>query len=202
MITVGELVKELKGYEKKYSDYNLVFWIPDGSTLCIVGSSTDKDGDLRIEIEEMDEYDVSGYYDVDTLLDVLAGHDKNTRVYLAGHGLYFSFDVNPDGSIFCEASEDDEIVGCYASAFGKYEYVPPTEPVKRGASKDAGKRGRYEYLALASLTLVIFFGLCYNVYALVVHSTRHALWENIAGVVVCAVLLVICGATLYYSREK
>lgn len=88
------------------------------------------------------------------------------------------------------------------SGFGKYEYVPPTEPVKRGASKDAGKRGRYEYLALASLTLVIFFGLCYNVYALVVHSTRHALWENIAGVVVCAVLLVICGATLYYSREK
>ena len=136
-VTAGKLVKELKGYQKKYSDYNVVFWIPDGHTLSIVGSSPDKDGDLRLEIEEMDDFDVSGYYDVDILLSILAGYDKDTRVYLAGHGLYFRFDVNPDGSIFCDASEEDELVGCYASAFGEYKYVPPVEPKSKAESRRA-----------------------------------------------------------------
>lgn len=136
-VTVDKLVKELKGYVKKYSDYNLMVWIPDGSTLGIVGSAADKDGDLRIEVEEVDECDVSGYYDVDILLAVLAGYDKSTRVYLAGHGLYFRFDVNRNGSIICDASEEDELVGCYASAFGEYKYVPPVEPKSKAESRRA-----------------------------------------------------------------
>ena len=64
------------------------------------------------------------------------------------------------------------------------------------------RQERLETIALVVLTAAIFFGLCYNVYALVVHSARHAVWENIGGVVLCVFLLVISGLTLYYSKDK
>lgn len=56
------------------------------------------------------------------LIDELEGYDKNTKVYLAGCGLYLSFEQ--EGGIFCEPSDDDGIVGGYATVFGHYEVEP------------------------------------------------------------------------------
>ena len=204
MTTIGKLLNELKGYEKKCSDYVVTIDIPDGSTLNIMGTGLDKDGDLNIEVDEDPD---EGYFDVQMLIDELEGYAKSTRVYLEGCGLYLTFKVNAGGRIVSGDDDEEEIVGFDAYAFGEYRYEPSgwlTESEKRELAEKARKEkreARTEFIVLAILTVVIFLGLCYNVYALVVHSARHAVWENIGGVVVCAFLLVICGATLYYSKE-
>lgn len=202
LITVGELLKELKGYEKDCAEYVVNIDTPDGSTLNIMSTGFDKDGDLNIEVdEEPDE----GYYDVQMLIDDLEGYDKNARVYLEGCGLYWTFTQNPDGSVFGEPNDVDEAVGCEAVAFGECKYETTerlTEEERRLAAKKKQKNTILT-IVLAVITLAIFAGLCYNVYAIVVRSTRHPLWESILWIAVCVFLLVICGLTLYYNfKEK
>ena len=210
LISVGELVKELEGYEEKHWDWNVEITTDepvgeDEDPPCIiVGMQLDGDGDLRIEIEE--EWAGGGDYYVGELLQHLRDFDSSTRVYLAGGGLLFSIDNH--GGIFAESSEDDDALGFFATAFGEYESEPTgwfTEAEKRERAGNARKMARQESMetiALAVLTAAIFFGLCYNVYALAVRSARHAVWENIGGIVLCAFLLVISGLTLYYSRDN
>ena len=210
LISIGELVKELEAYEEKHWDWNVEITTDepvgeDEDPPCIiVGMQLDGDGDLRIEIEE--EWAGGGDYYVGELLQHLRDFDSRTRVYLAGGGLLFSIDSH--GGIFAESGEDDDALECFATAFGEYESEPTgwlSESEKREQAENARKMARQERLetiALAVLTAAIFFGLCYNVYALVVHSARHAVWENIGGVVLCVFLLVISGLTLYYSRDN
>ena len=201
LITVGELVKELVGYEKKHWDWNVeitaegVEGEEEDPTCIITGMGLDEDGDLRIEIEE--EWAGGGDYYVGELLEHLRDFDPGIRLYLAGGGLLFSID--DQGGIFAETDEDDDTLSCYATAFGEYEEEPAA---KASEVKNTVHIDRKGAIALVAMTVVIFFGLCYNVYALVVHSTRHAVWENIAGVILCVFLLVICGASLYYSKDN
>ena len=210
LITVGELLKELEGYEKEHWDWNVEISTDEplgeeeNLPCIIIGMGLDEDGDLRIDIE--DEWADGGDYYVGKLLEQLRDLDAGNLVYLAGGGLLFSIDNQ--GGIFADADDDDDTLCCKATAFGEYEEEPSgwlTESEKRKLAEEARKEkrtGRIEYIALALLTVAIFFGLCYNVYALVVHSVRHSVWENIGGVVVCVFLLVICGATLYYSKDE
>ena len=210
LISVGELVKELEGYEEKHWDWNVEITTDepvggDEDLPCIiVGMQLDRDGDLRIEIEE--EWADGGDYYVGEFLGRLRDFDPRTRVYLAGGGLLFSIDNH--GGIFAESGEDDDALGCFATAFGGYERESTgwlTESEKRELAENARKKARQERLetiALAVLTVAILFGLCYNIYALAVHSARHAVWENIVGAVLCAFLLLISGLTLYSSIDR
>jgi len=209
LITVGDLLKELKKYEKKHWDWNVEISTDkpigedDDLPCIIIGMGLDEDGDLRIEIEE--EWADGGDYYVAEFLEHLRDFDHATRVYLAGGGLLFSIDNR--GGIFA-ATEDDDTLICDASVFGEYQ----EEPTLRISESDINDRvdtvrkinssDRKGTIALVSLTAVILFGLCYNVYALIAHSTRHAVWENIGGVVLCVVLLIVCGGTLFYSKDK
>jgi len=210
LISVGELVKELERYEEEHWDWNVEIATDepvgeDEAPPCIiVGMQLDGEGDLRIEIEE--EWAGGGDYYVDELLGRLRDFDPRTRVYLAGGGILFSIDNH--GGIIAETGDDDDTLVCLAMAFGEYKSEPTgwlSESEKReqaGNARKMARNERMESLALAALTAAIFFGLCYNVYALVVHSARHAAWESIGGVVLCAFLLVISGLTLYCSREN
>ena len=210
LISVGELVKELEAYEEKHWDWNVEITTDepvgeDEDPPCIiVGMQLDEGGDLRIEIEE--EWAGGGDYYVGELIQHLRDFDSRTMVYLAGGGLLFSIDNH--GGIFAETGDDDDTLVCFAMAFGEYEIEPTgwlSEAEKREQAENARKMARQERLetiALVVLTAAIFFGLCYNVYALVAHSARHAVWENLGGVVLCVFLLVISGLTLYYSRDN
>ena len=126
--TVGKLLKELK--KIKAFDEECMYYCPtvfvnniDELYLGIVGMGPDEDGDLCIELEEMDTSE--GFFDVTDCILKLEEFDKKTKVYLAGIGLYLNFDQ--DGSIFCEPDEDDETVGCYANIFGNYTPEPKPE---------------------------------------------------------------------------
>ena len=126
--TVGKLLKELK--KIKSFDEECTYYCPtvfvnniDELYLGIVGMGPDEDGDLCIELEEMDTSE--GFFDVTDCILKLEEFDKKTKVYLAGIGLYLNFDQ--DGSIFCEPDEDDETVGCYATIFGNYTPEPKPE---------------------------------------------------------------------------
>ena len=210
LISVGELVKELERYEEEHWDWNVEIATDepvgeDEAPPCIiVGMQLDGSGDLRIEIEE--EWAGGGDYYVGELLQHLRDFDSRTRVYLAGGGLLFSIDNH--GGIFAETGDDDDTLVCLAMAFGEYKSEPTgwlSESEKReqaGNARKMARQERLETIALAVLTAAIFFGLCYNVYALAAHSSRHVVQENIGGVVLCVFLLVISGLTLYYSREN
>ena len=204
LITVGKLLKDLKKYEKKSSDYVVNINIPDGSILNVIGAGLDKDGDLNVEVDEDPD---EGFYDVQTLIDELDGYDKDTKVYMEGCGLYLTFGINPKGSLLSADNDGDETVEYEAYAFGEYKYEPSgwlTEAEKRELAEQARKEAREERIkgiVLAVMCVALFIWLCCNVYTLIAHTGRPV-WESIMWIAVCILLLFVCGGTLYYSKEK
>ena len=190
LITVGELVKELAGYEKKHWDWNVeitaegVEGEEEDPTCIITGMGLDKDGDLRIEIEE--EWAGGGDYYVAELLEQLRDFDACTRVYLAGGGLLFSID--DQGVIFAET--DDDTLCCYATAFGEYEEqpaggrAPKAEKRERARKFDKAPWGfiALMLLAIAATTAALILGIYFNVIAISI----VALFALIAIMVVVA----------------
>ena len=191
LITVGQLVRELKRYEKKHWDWNVEISTDEsigedeGIPCIIIGMGLDEDGDLRIEIE--DEWAGGGDYYVVELLEQLKDFDTRTRVYLAGGGLLFSIDSQ--GGIFADSDDDDDTLSCYATAFGEYVVDPAVEAPKVKKTVRTDHKGT---IALAVVTAVIFFGLCYNVYVWIAH-TGQPVWESVMWIVVCIILLVVSG---------
>lgn len=208
LITVGELLNELKKFEKKHWDWNVEISTDesigeDEDMPCIIiGMGLDEDGDLRIEIEE--EWADGGDYYVAELIEHLRDFDPATRVYLAGGGLLFSIDNR--GGIFSPTEDDDTLI-CNATAFGEYELKQTgwlTEAEKRELSKDVRKKRRESRIYAVVLRIIAFATLVWlicNVYALVTHTGKY-IWENIMWTVVCVVLLVIELMTLYYSTKE
>ena len=206
-VNVGRLVGELQEYEEKYWHYNVVCWVQDeedSRALGIVGKGLDEDGDLRIELEEME--DEEGFYSVSDTLDALKEYDRDVKVYLAGCGLYLNIDR--EGGIFAEADEDDENVGFYASAFGQYpekrRSVWRTEAEERELAEKARKEkreSRAEAIVLAILTVGVAVLLVYKIYCLVAR-TGGPVWENILWIVGSIACLIVGGGTLYYSKDK
>lgn len=205
LITVGRLMKELSKYEKKCSDYDVACWAPDYLTCCVTGHRLDEDGDVCIHFEQQEED--GGYCTVGMLLADLASYDRNARVYLESCGYYLNFEA--DGGIFT-GSDDDEIVGCYAEAFGEYKEDDYghggwlTEAEKREIAAQERKRKREDRhlgVALVILDVLVACWLAYNVYALISHTGEYVA-ENIMWIVVCAVLLVAGVLTLHFDKYK
>ena len=189
LTTVGELLGGLKKYEKKHCDLSVVAWTQDNLILGVVGIGKDKDGDLRIEVEEVEE-ELEGIWTASDVIESLERSGKDTRVYLAGHGLYFVIDN--EGSIFTE-SDDDDVVGCYARPLGEYELKPQRD------SKET-RENRTETLLLVLILLAAVGWLIYNIYAMIA-GVGGPLWEKILWIVGCGVVLVVSGFTLYYSKK-
>ena len=199
LTTAGQMLGEMKKYEEKHWDLCVVAWAEDDYTLGVVGMGKDKDGDLQIEVEEVDA-DLEGIWTVDDVIDSLERAGKDTRVYLAGHGVYFAIDS--DGGIFTD-SDDDDVVGCYATFFGEYEEEPPcvlTEKEKRRKAIRAAwkeRMGSWKGIA-AGLTYLLSiplmaYGLYYNIAAMVKHS--QPVWESILWIPILVILLGVC---IYY----
>lgn len=204
LITVGRLVKELSRFEKKCSDYDVACWAPDYLTCCVRGHRLDEDGDVCIHFEMQE--DDGGYFTVEMLLADLASYDENARVYMESCGYYLNFEA--DGDIFTE-SEDDEIVGCHANAFGEYD--EPT--LDEGDINDADRRyleekhreekreDRTLTVIMIALMILLMFWMGRNIAAIVTHSCDSVV-GNIIWIIICAVLLAINVLTLHYSKEK
>ena len=87
LTTAGELLKDLKRYEKKHWDLSVIAWTDDDRTLGVVGTWKDEDGDFQIVVEEIDEVVEEGIWTVDDVINSMEDIGKETRVYLAGDGL-------------------------------------------------------------------------------------------------------------------
>ncbi|MEE3390272.1 MAG: hypothetical protein VZR28_03675 [Candidatus Cryptobacteroides sp.] len=188
LITVGELVKELAGYEKKHWDWNVeitaegVEGEEEDPTCIITGMGLDEDGDLRIEIEE--EWAGGGDYYVGEILEQLRDFDASTRVYLAGGGLLFSIDSQ--GSIFAETDEDDDTLSSYDTAFGEYKEEPkparkPSEGKKKKSCATPWGFILLMLLAIAAAIAAICLGIYYNIIAICI----------IAFVALIAIMVVV-----------
>jgi hypothetical protein len=201
LTTVGKLLEELTGFEK-ISDDCVGVWIPDGSTLCIVGMGLDKDGDLRIELEEQ-LGEQEGFWSAADTIEALKEYGKDVRVYFAGCGLYLSIDPVHDGSIFKE-NDDDDLVGCYASAFGEYRPEPQRDGYEeRLSAETAMKKNRRDCIETLVLILIMLAAIClfgYNIYALIA-GIGGPLWEKILWIVGSGIVLVVSSFTLYYSKK-
>lgn len=189
LATVGQLLGELKQYGEKRWDDSVVAWTQDDLTFGVVGMGKDKDGDLRIEVEEVED-ELEGVWSVADVISSLESIGKDTRVYLAGHGLYLAIDG--EGRIFTE-DEDDDVIGCHATVVGEYEPELQPESAKK-------RENPAETIVLALLSLAAAFWLIYNVYAMIA-GVGGPLWEKILWIISSGAVLVVCGFTLHYSKK-
>ena len=206
LITAGKLLGGLKKYEKKHWDLSVVAWTQDDLMFGVVGMGKDKDGDLRIEVEEV-EYELEGIWTVSDVIDSLESVGKDTRVYLAGHSLYFAIDS--DGQIFTEG-DDDDVVGCYATVIGEYEEEPPcvfTEKERRQRERRAiwkertkTWKGIAEGLTFLLCIPLTAYGLYYNVAAIVKHS--QPVWESVLYIFFLGLLLWVCIDNLFFPERN
>lgn len=189
LTTAGKLLKDLKRYEKKHWDLSVIAWTDDDRTLGVVGTWKDEDGDFQIVVEEIDEV-LEGIWTVADVISSLEDIGKETRVYLAGDGLYLAIDSN--GGIFTKA-DDNDAVGCWVTVFGEYEEKPQPK-----SNKKCKIRAEAIALLLILLAAVCWFG--YSIYAMI-SGIGSPLWEKILGIVVCCIVIVVSGCTLYYSKK-
>ena len=206
LTTVGQLLGELKKYEKKHWDFSVVAWTQDDLMFGVVGIGKDKDGDLRIEVEEVEE-ELEGIWTVADVIGSLESRGKDTRVYLAGHGLYFAIDS--DGGVFTE-SDDDDVIGCYATVFGEYEEETPCvltekercQRERRAIWKERTKswKGIAEVVTFLLCIPLSAYGLYYNIAALVKHT--QPVWESILWIPFLALLLWVCIDNLFFPERN
>ena len=195
LTTAGKLLGGLKKYEKKHWDLSVIAWTDDDRTFGVVGTWKDEDGDFQIVVEEIDEF-LEGIWTVADVISSLEDIGKETRVYLAGDGLYLAIDSN--GGIFTKADYDDA-VGCWVTVFGEYEVVEepaPTEQEKERARKKA-RKGHWKGvkgILIGTIFLLciplIAYGLYYNIAALVKRSLP--VWQGILWIALLLFLLCIC----------
>ena len=193
MTTAGKLLGELKKYKKNHWDDCVVAWLKDDElTFGVVGMGNDKDGDLRIIVEDV--YDVlEGFWTVEEVISSLECKGKDARVYLAGEGLYLAIDNN-GSSIFTEA-DDDDAVGCWVTVFGEYDEMSQKAPAP-GKAKD----NRGEIIALIAIMAGSALLVFYKAYTLIT-GTGGPVWESVLYIVGASIAAAVCGLTLFYSKE-
>ena len=209
LTTAGKLLKDLKRYEKKHWDDCVVAWLKDDDrTFGVVGTWKDKDGDFQIVVEEIDEI-LEGIWTVADVISSLEDISMETRVYLAGDGLYLAIDSN-GSSIFTEA-DDDDAVGCWVTVIGEYEEEPQGGQTGKESDRPSWKevwKGKFRnwerilkgvtFLLCIPLTA---YGLYYNIAALVKHSSP--VWESILWIIFLGLLLYVCIDNLFFpNRHK
>ena len=193
LTTAGELLGELEKYKKNHWDDCVVAWLKDDEqTFGVVGMGNDKDGDLRIIVEEVDDV-LEGFWTVEEVISSLECKGKDARVYLAGEGLYLAIDNN-GSSIFTEA-DDDDAVGCWVTVFGEYDEMSQKAPAP-GKAKD----NRGEIIALIAIMAGSALLVFYKAYALIT-GTGGPVWESVLYIVGASIAAAVCGLTLYYSKE-
>ena len=193
MTTAGKLLGELEKYKKNHWDDCVVAWLKDDEvTFGVVGMGNDKDGDLRIIVEEVDDV-LEGFWTVEEVISSLECKGKDARVYLAGEGLYLAIDNN-GSSIFTEA-DDDDAVGCWVTVFGEYDEMSQKAPA---LGKAKGNRG--ETIALIAIMAGSALLVFYKAYTLIT-GTGGPVWERVLYIVGASIAAALCGLTLYYSKE-
>ena len=209
LTTAGELLGKLKKYKKNHWDDCVVAWLKDDElTFGVVGMGNDKDGDLRIIVEVVDDV-LEGFWTVEEVISSLECKGKDARVYFAGEGLYLAIDSN-GSSIFTEA-DDDDAVGCWVTVFGEYEEEPQGGQTGKESDRPSWKeiwKGKFRnwerILEGATFLLCIpltAYGLYYNIAALVKHSSP--VWESILWIIFLGLLLYVCIDNLFFpNRHK
>ena len=193
LTTAGKLLGELKKYKKNHWDDCVVAWLKDDErTFGVVGMGNDKDGDLRIIVEEVDDV-LEGFWTVEEVISSLECKGKDARVYLAGEGLYLAIDNN-GSSIFTEA-DDDDAVGCWVTVFGEYDEMSQKAPAP-GKAKD----NRGEIIALIAIMAGSALLVFYKAYTLIT-GTGGPVWESVLYIVGASIAAAVCGLTLFYSKE-
>ena len=192
LTTAGKLLGELEKYKKNHWDDCVVAWLKDDErTFGVVGMGNDKDGDLRIIVEEVDDV-LEGFWTVEEVISSLECKGKDVRVYLAGEGLYLAIDSR--GCIFTEA-DDDDVVGCHVTVYGEYEEMPQKAPALGKAKENRG-----EIIALIAIIAGSALLVFYNAYTLIT-GTGGPVLESVLYIVGASIAAAVCGLTLFYSKE-
>ena len=198
LTSAGELLGELEKYKKNHWDDCVVAWLKDDEwTFGVVGMGNDKDGDLRIIVEEVDDV-LEGFWTVEEVISSLECKGKDARVYLAGEGLYLAIDSR--GGIFTEA-EDDDTVGCWVTVFGEYEEKEDEVEDSRVVddARPKGWKGILEVFTYLLVILLSAYGLYYTIAALVRHS--GPVWESLLWIPFLLLLLWVCIDGLFFPKR-
>lgn len=166
LLLVGQLMEELSEYSQECLNWDIVCNDPDGTSYYVANIEgaleIDEDGDLRISLDDA-EYDKDDCYTVEMLLDELKKYKLQTKVYLAGHGLYMTWD---DSMTYDDEYEE---IGFNGITFGKYEEQSNasgwlTESEKRNLAKEHKEEQLKKNLlriVLAVMTILLISGAIY-----------------------------------------
>ena len=205
LISVAQLIKELKRFEKDFPDTYVACCMPDGALCYAANVDQDGQGHVCIGFEE-DEED-SGCLEVGMLISDLEMYDGSAMVRMEACGLSMTFHIFRDGSFFVYDG-NEECVCCDGEAMGEYERQEcrsgwHTEAEKRMLSEKARKEKRksgIEYGALLTITIFTLCSAVYNISAAVAVSGDSP-WNNILYGVICLSLSIIGLLTLYYDKR-
>lgn len=222
LITVRRLIDELGEFESECQDTEVTFELPGTGIFRVSDMELDKDGDLRLNLDqkayddgdcyiETIDYFSQDSYTVENLIFDLGYYEDNARVYLAGSGLYMNIILSgiEEGDLFSN-DEDNEQVTCEVSSFGKYEeaYKKQEKERERDRQKEKEKTERKnkiersaESIVLLLLTVLMSCGLAYNIMA-IAHSDGASVLANIIWSVVLVILILISAAVIFFSMEK
>jgi len=157
-------------------------------------------------VEEIDEI-LEGIWTVADVISSLEDIGKETRVYLAGDGLYLAID-SKGLSIFTEA-DDDDAVGCWVTVFGEYEEKPQGGQAGKESDRPSWKEvwkkktrkweGVLEGVTFLLCIPLTAYGLYYNIAALVKHS--GPVWESLLWIIFLGLLLYVCVNNLFFPNR-
>lgn len=205
LLTVGNLLDSLSDISEDNWHYDVKYILPDeDETACIMsGCYTDKDGDLCILIDENWDGESSDFA-VEALKDELESYDPDTKVYLVGGSVCFTFDAGAGYDVFAE-DEDCEEVTCFIKVIGKYENFESeedpdhdteqegTEAAEPSAVQEQAPEEKHAdagtVVARVCLAVLLIGIIAYNVFAIIT-SKAGSLFGKIAGIVLCGALLV------------
>ena len=221
LATVGELLRELKPFEKDHSFDEVAFDLEDNGIFRIYHVEMDEDDYLCLSVDRTaheedgcyveEDYDLrSDYHTVGTLIEELKAYDDDTELYLAGDGLYMNIARVEGGRNYRYSYDDeDEELIFEVSSFGEYKEETAEDSAARAREREERetaerKQARESALETVALivTLILVSGLLtYNLMAIFRHDGTSIV-GNVIWCIVCLVLLVINSAVLYFSTEK
>ena len=208
LVSVGELLDELRYYGEEYLEYQIFLFAPgeEGEDYGIYGIEQDENGLIRIDVDWIGWGD-GLFYNLEEIIYNLSAFDRDTKVYLESPVATLTFDTNH--SIFCEPDNEGEFIGAYILPLKKKESVDeptqvPIAPAPTTSPAPAPRKRRNPrriWLTLFYLLMDVVFlvGLCYNVVCLIKHTKDVC--NGVFWILFLLILIAVCTRFILHPEE-
>lgn len=204
LVSVGELLDELRYYGEEYLEYQIfLFASGEEEGYGIFGIDQDENGLIRIDVDWIGWGDGS-FYNLDEIIYALSDFDRDAKVYLESPVATLTFDTNH--SIFCEPDYESEYIGADILPIEKTKESvdEPTQGSVAPSPTPAPRKRRDPrriWLTLFYLLMDVVFlvGLCYNIVCLIKHTKDVC--DGVFWILFLLILIAVCTCFILHPEE-